>query len=144
MGRTFSELIAGAIRAGLFDLGESTPKAYLQRCMQYRANPEGELDLRTLRGQNLRLTDRRTLEGGVVSTIRDTTIDMEHEAELNRARASAETANSAKSEFLSSMSHELRTPLNSILGLHPAAATRQEDPAHRASTRDARSRLQGR
>lgn len=36
--------------------------------------------------------------------------------ETERARASAEQANAAKSDFLSKMSHELRTPLNAIIG----------------------------
>ena len=38
------------------------------------------------------------------------------EAALQKAVVAADTANRAKSEFLSSMSHELRTPLNAILG----------------------------
>lgn len=39
------------------------------------------------------------------------------EEDLLRAKASAESANLAKSEFLTTMSHEMRTPMNAILGM---------------------------
>ena len=37
--------------------------------------------------------------------------------DLQRAKASAESASRAKSEFLTHMSHEMRTPMNAILGM---------------------------
>ncbi|WP_262695660.1 sensor histidine kinase [Kordiimonas aquimaris] len=39
------------------------------------------------------------------------------EIELKQARDKAQTADEAKSAFLSNMSHDLRTPLNAIIGL---------------------------
>ncbi len=39
------------------------------------------------------------------------------EEDLRRAKAAAESANRAKSEFLTTMSHEMRTPMNAILGM---------------------------
>ncbi len=60
---------------------------------------------------------------GVFAAARDVTerkrwdkVLQENTLELETAKAVAEKANLAKSDFLSSMSHELRSPLNAILG----------------------------
>ena len=48
---------------------------------------------------------------------------------LEAARAVADKANRAKSEFLSSMSHELRTPLNAVLGFAQLLASDKPPPS---------------
>lgn len=47
---------------------------------------------------------------------------------LAEARAAAEHANRAKSEFLSNMSHDIRTPMNAIVGMTAIAGAHLNDP----------------
>jgi PAS domain S-box-containing protein len=98
--------------------------------------PAGDLDLACVSGRhedeawrvrkdgtlfwaNIAFTAIRDHAGnlrGFAKLTRDLTERNKVEAALTDAKAIAEKANLAKSDFLSSMSHELRSPLNAILG----------------------------
>lgn len=65
------------------------------------------------------VTERKTFEDAL----------QQSNVALDSARAAAEKANMAKSEFLSAMSHELRTPLNAVLGFAQLMASDVPPPA---------------
>jgi PAS domain S-box-containing protein len=80
--------------------------------------------------------DRDRKLQGVFAAARDVTERKQFEhvlqvnnVELENAKAAAEKANLAKSEFLSSMSHELRTPLNAVLGFAQLMASETPPPS---------------
>ncbi|MCK5517260.1 MAG: cache domain-containing protein, partial [Desulfobulbaceae bacterium] len=54
---------------------------------------------------------------GAIETIRDMTEHKKAEIALQKAMATAESANRAKSAFLATMSHEIRTPMNGVIGM---------------------------
>jgi signal transduction histidine kinase len=67
-------------------------------------------------GRWLLINERRTTTGQMVAIYTDITDLKAGEEDLRQAKALAESAAQAKSDFLAAMSHELRTPLNAIIG----------------------------
>ena len=133
-GTTFRELLETLVSRGLIDLGGTPAPEWIAERLAQHANPSGALEY-GYGGRWVRISERRTHDGGTVVVVSDITELKHRNIELEQAREQADVANRTKSQFLANMSHELRTPLNAIIGyseiLQEDAAASGRTDSHR-------------
>ena len=116
-GISFEEILRLGLDQGHYVEAVGREEDWLAERLEARRRCGDAVEQEISDGRWLRVQDRRSALGGIVSTIIDVTDLKAAVTSLARARDAAEAANRAKSEFLANMSHEIRTPLNGILGV---------------------------
>ena len=116
-GTSFREILDAAVARSVPDLKGRTPEEWIEERLRQHFEPYSVAEHSYRNDRWVRVTQRKTHDGGTVVVYTDITELKQRQQQLEEAMEQAEGANRAKSAFLANMSHELRTPLNAIIGL---------------------------
>jgi len=122
VGARFRDILKLGLDKGLYTEAIGREDDWMEERLAARYRLSNTMEQHIFGDRWIRVQDRRTANGGIVTVVNDIT-DLKRDAvSLAEARDAAEAANRAKSEFLANMSHEIRTPLNGVIGLTQALA----------------------
>jgi len=115
-GVSFEAFVRAVVSRGHVVDAIGNEEEWIRHRMRMHRHPTEDFEIKHSDGRWLRVSERRTGDGGCVSIRTDITALKERQEDLASKQRRADSANRAKTDFLLTMSHELRTPLNAIIG----------------------------
>jgi adenylate cyclase len=144
-GIPYETIVRKAAETGIVPLSPNERDAFIAERLERHRNPKGAFEQQRSHGMWLKISERRTADGGNVGVLTDISELKARELQLGElvdrlaeARDAAMEATVAKSRFLANMSHELRTPLNAVIGITEMLIEDTEE----SGNRDAREPLE--
>jgi signal transduction histidine kinase/CheY-like chemotaxis protein/HAMP domain-containing protein len=134
-GIPLASIVAALVERDLVDTGDLSGQAWVEKQLSLPGSQAAFSGYRHP-ATFIRISERATPDGGMVSVYTDVTELKQRQQELEAAMVEAEAANVAKSSFLANMSHELRTPLNAIIGYSEILQEMAQDDGLDEYTRD--------
>ncbi|MFT6557977.1 MAG: PAS domain S-box-containing protein [Sneathiella sp.] len=103
---------------GREDFGKFDQRDSFEKQLEFARNPHATSFISNFgTDHQIEVSTRAMPGGGFVSTYMDITDRLRNAEKLESLLLQANTANLAKTDFLSTISHEIRTPLNGVIGV---------------------------